>query len=274
MTVINMVKSDAGEAMHLFEVMQKHGVKCSLEMKHGNADPMVSIASAAVQTEYVEGSDGDTVVVSLNDVNLAFPLGEYSYSKFISDIQIDIAIASEIHTAWFSSAEMSPEAIEAAKIYDSTGGEFDDKEVWLDAADETTFDDQLHALKLYMEAGQIIKSTQTIGGGNQILTVGYEATVNAPVGFRLDGREQALISFIRGLSFDDILDATNSLFSKADHTQLEAIQWEDAADRVRAKGFRERAGNLRELAELLGLANTDYCAHILATESETNDAGK
>ncbi|CAM4408206.1 hypothetical protein FHS16_001750 [Paenibacillus endophyticus] len=216
MTVINMIKSDAGEAMHLFEVMQKHGVKCSLEMKHGNADPMVSIASAAVQTEYVKGSDNDTVVVSLNDVNLAFPLGEYSYSKFISDIQIDIAIASESHTAWFSSKAMSLEAIAEAKAY-------------VDLA---------HSLIV------------------------------------LDKHEQALIAYLRELSFDDLLDANMALLDESDRAQREAIQKQTTTDRREADGFRERAGNLRELAELLGLANTDYRAHIEATESETNDAGK
>lgn len=36
MTTIQMIDSNAGEAMHLFDVMKKYGATCSLEFNKGN----------------------------------------------------------------------------------------------------------------------------------------------------------------------------------------------------------------------------------------------
>jgi hypothetical protein len=80
--------------------------------------------------------------------------------------------------------------------------------------------------------------------------------------FELNKHEFALIKQLRLLHFDDLLDASDSLIREADQQQLLAISSQGSLDRIGAKGFRERAENLRALAEALSIANDDYRDHI------------
>jgi hypothetical protein len=117
--VIRMDKSDAGEVAHLFEVMNKYGVKCSLELKADNSpDPLLGVARASVKVDYIEGSEGDTLVVFLDEMELAFPLRNHTFNRHISDCQIDICITSKNHSAFFLSGALPEQGIEEAKKYD------------------------------------------------------------------------------------------------------------------------------------------------------------
>ncbi|MEK8132932.1 hypothetical protein WMW72_34125 [Paenibacillus filicis] len=116
-----MTPSDPGEIIHLFEVIKKYNVQCSLELQSKDSvDPLVSIVGAQVDTEYIERPGGpDAVWVKLDDSELTFDLGLHSFSKHISDCQIDICIASEENAAWFNSGIIPDEGIVKANDYES-----------------------------------------------------------------------------------------------------------------------------------------------------------
>lgn len=118
---IQMIESSVGEALHLFGIMEKHQVPCSLELKiYTQADPFVGVASQPVKAEYLETfkgeGTGDTVVITLGESEFAFEL-DFTVAKYITDSQIDLCIAKENYSAWFSSGHVSPEGINEALKY-------------------------------------------------------------------------------------------------------------------------------------------------------------
>ncbi|MFI8714225.1 hypothetical protein [Brevibacillus brevis] len=131
MTTIQMIDSNAGEVMHLFEVMKKYGATCSLEFNKGNGnDPFIGITGVNVDVEYLEGDatvEGDTLIVKLGETDFAFGLRDHSFSKFISSSQITVAVMANDtdYTAWFNSSVITPEGIEEASDYDATVGDND-----------------------------------------------------------------------------------------------------------------------------------------------------
>lgn len=114
-----MIPSNVAEVLHLFEVMQKYKVNCSLELNTGlSADPFISIASAPVNVEYLECSGGpDAVIVTLGDMDMCFELGSYQFAKYVSSCQIMIAISdnNDTFTAWFNSEAVPSEGIEETR---------------------------------------------------------------------------------------------------------------------------------------------------------------
>ncbi|MED4602559.1 hypothetical protein P9314_17985 [Paenibacillus validus] len=109
---IEMIYSSAGEVTHLFEIMKKYGVRCSLELNtNDSANSLISIAQAAVKVDYLEG---DTVVIHLDEAEFAFDLENHCFGKYVSDCQIDICISSEHYVAWFNSGTIPEEGIEEA----------------------------------------------------------------------------------------------------------------------------------------------------------------
>ncbi|MNT18202.1 hypothetical protein D3C71_1340780 [compost metagenome] len=121
MTITKMNPSSVEEALHLFEVMKKYNVRCSMEMQlSGHIDTFVGIADQPVRAEYIESYDlqvkGDTVVVILGESEFSFELN-LSIGKHITDCQISLCIAGTNYTAWFDSGEVPPEVIEEAKNF-------------------------------------------------------------------------------------------------------------------------------------------------------------
>ncbi|OAB46569.1 hypothetical protein [Paenibacillus antarcticus] len=121
MSTTQMIKSDVSEALHLFEVMGKYNVPCSLELKlDGLCDPFVGISTQPVKAEYLETFDGegrgDSLIVHLGGSEFCFELN-LSVSKHITDCQITLCIVSDKYAAWFSSDVILPEGIEDAKDY-------------------------------------------------------------------------------------------------------------------------------------------------------------
>jgi|GEM_PF-3397650 len=262
MSTIQMFKSNAGEVMHLFEVMARHGVSCSLEMNvEGSADPILGIADATnLSVEYVEGDDGDTVVVNLDNAELAFELQKNTFGKYISDCQVMISIISDDRAAWFNSSAMSPEAIQEAKSYDSTGGEFEDKEVILNHSnDMVNFHEEMKYLNQLLDEGRNIKRVD-VTNGEQKITLGYESNPASYTLIKLDNYELALLKIVRSLKFDDMLDASNGLELEAEGALIAARQCKESNPNA-SVGFEQRAENLRVLAEILPVANADYREH-------------
>ncbi|WP_068786647.1 hypothetical protein [Paenibacillus phocaensis] len=114
-----LVKSTVGEAIHLFEIMQKHNVNCSLEVKSDLLlDPLMGISPSKVKVEYFVRSGGpDSVIVSLGETELNFELNNFSYAKTISNRQITIHIYGVNLHFWFNSGYIPPEGIREAKSY-------------------------------------------------------------------------------------------------------------------------------------------------------------
>lgn len=119
--VTQMLKSHAGEAVHLFKIMQKYGATCSLEFQAKNSlDPLIGIARAKVGVDYFEGSEGDAVIVELDEASFSFELGNHSFLKYVSDCQIEVwAISNDDgYAATFNSGVIPPEGIKEANNYD------------------------------------------------------------------------------------------------------------------------------------------------------------
>lgn len=137
---IQMIESSAGEVLYLFEIMKKFRVTCSLELNTTqSADPLLGIAQAAVRAEYFErhnDESGDAVIVYLGECEFGFDLKNHSFSKHISDCQINIAISSEDYTAWFLSAALPEEGIEEANSYKVLTAESDLEEEIMHICDD------------------------------------------------------------------------------------------------------------------------------------------
>jgi hypothetical protein len=119
--VIQMLESNAGEVIHLFEVMKKHGTTCGVEFKtERSLDPLIGIAQAPVTVEYFEGDDqGDSVIIELGDTSFSFELRNHSFSKYVSDCQIEVCVMENNgnYTAFFNSGGIHPDGIEEANNY-------------------------------------------------------------------------------------------------------------------------------------------------------------
>ncbi|WP_019123592.1 hypothetical protein [Brevibacillus massiliensis] len=178
MQTIKMIDSNAGEIFHLFEVMKKFGVTCSLEFNLEKwVDPFIGISKVDVDVEYLEGGEeGDTLVVKMGEADFSFSLRDHTFSKLISECQIFIAISEKdgSYTAWFNSGFASPKAIAEANNYAEYGAEFDDKEIELNVMSDD-FEDNLRFLNRLLEEGRVIKKASVKGGGEQLLTVGFIA---------------------------------------------------------------------------------------------------
>lgn len=169
MSTIELKESNAGEVKHLFDVMKEYKVGCSLELNVGNSnDPIIS-ANGTVFTEYLESSDGDTLVVSFGGTEFAFGLGTHSFSKEVTGCQIFICIGNDDYTAWFNSGALSCEAIEMANDYDDTYEEFKDKVIGLKMSSHELSESLTYLNELISE-GRVIKNVQVLSSGEQILT--------------------------------------------------------------------------------------------------------
>lgn len=173
-----MAPSSVGEVLHLFEVMEKYQVHCSLEMQiYGHLDPFVGIADQPVKAEYVETFDGqgrgDTVVVTLGESEFSFELN-FSAGKDITDSQISLCIAGTNYSAWFNSGAVPIEGIEEARSYKETtvATPFDAYEVELiEFIRKLEFDDLLDAYDTLMEsAKKATKKSQERIEAKDILT--------------------------------------------------------------------------------------------------------
>jgi hypothetical protein len=171
--VIQMIPSDAGEVCHLFEVMKKHNVTCSLEFKRfDSADPMIGIAGAAVSVEYFEGdidASGDSVIVQLGETELTFDLKSHDFSKYVTDCQIEVCIMSDTYAAFFNSGVIPEAGIEEAKNYSELVYTGEPVEIVLDQYEAALieyiqtlcFEDLLDAHEGIMEAAEKAENMAT-----------------------------------------------------------------------------------------------------------------
>lgn len=174
MTTTILKNAEFGEVLHLFEVMEKHSVPCSLELKLcEDADPFMSIVSQSVKTDFVERTadeGGDAMQIDLGETSLLFSVSE-SYGKEITESQISLCIANETYAAWFSTGEVSPEAIADVHNY-IEDIEFEDEVMAVDVHSDD-FEAALIWLTDRIREGRVIKNVKVLEDGNQILTVGY-----------------------------------------------------------------------------------------------------
>lgn len=162
-------------AFHLLNVMQAHNVLCSLELKGGQADPLLGIAYQPVKVDRILdcAPEDQSLIVSLGEAEFAFNLTGHRFAYLVSKRQIDICVSSENHSAWFSTTTMKKAALDAALDYDS---ESDDKIIHIEVTSED-FEDAFQFLTNLIREGRVIKSVKVLGDGNQVLTVGYVGKV-------------------------------------------------------------------------------------------------
>lgn len=175
---IKMAPSSVSEALHLFEVMEKYQVPCSLEMQlDGQTDPFVGTANQPVKAEYIETYDGqgtgDTVVVTLGESEFSFEL-KFSVGKHITDSQISLCLAGANYAAWFNSGDVPIEGIKEARNYKEAPETilFDAHEVNLiEFIRGLEFSDLLDAHDALMEsANEAVKKSQKLIETKDILT--------------------------------------------------------------------------------------------------------
>lgn len=173
--VSQMKEADAGEIIHLFEILQKHDVLCSLEFKsEGTRDPLFEMTDCRIElVEYFVRSGGpDSILLELDKTGFNFELG-MSFFKDISDYQICICIADTHISAFFSSKTVPDTGIEEARSYVApVDNESEDKEVTLDVHSEE-YEDAKKWLTNLMDEGRVIKKVDAPKDGLQVLTVGY-----------------------------------------------------------------------------------------------------
>jgi hypothetical protein len=176
--VTQMTDSTVSEIIHLFEVMKKYGVKCSLEFQSkGYLDPLFGIVDYPILScEYFEREGGpDSILLILgdeaNNVEFNFELN-ISCFKDISDIQIFTLIANDHYAAFFNSGSIPAEGIEEARNYKELDSDLEDAEIVLDPQEEDYFD-KLDFLHSRLQMRQSIKSFIKLDGGTALLTVGF-----------------------------------------------------------------------------------------------------
>lgn len=122
--VFQMIDCSADEAIHLFKVMEKYKAECSLELKaKQTTDPILGACFVSVKVDYFEGEDeGDSVILNLDNAEFSFDLKNHSFSKHVTDCQIDIAVMEKEggYVAWFCSGGINPGGIEEANNYEET----------------------------------------------------------------------------------------------------------------------------------------------------------
>jgi len=221
-TVRQMQESCAGEIIHLFEVMQKHNVKVSLELQaQGALDPLLAFSILPIdRVEYFESSTGpDSVIIEVGENSFCFELGANCFFKEISNNDIIVSVVSDHYTAWFNSGSIHPQGIDEAKNYK----ELPDPE---DDCDSESID------------------------------------------IALTAEERLLVLTLRGLCFEDVLDATDGILKGADKATDICNTMLASGVKGKAEGFRTRSINLEHLAQVLGDANADYRAHINTEDGE------
>src|SRR5690606_25844119 len=119
-----------------------------------------------VSAEYIEGADGDTVVIRLDDAEFAFELGKHTFYKHISDCQIDITVDGANYSAWFNSDTMTPEAIEEANSYTPLEDKPDDIEICIDPTESAEdYNMNINILADCLRQGLHVKAVSTYGHG-------------------------------------------------------------------------------------------------------------
>ncbi|WP_204787520.1 hypothetical protein [Paenibacillus oryzisoli] len=112
-----MQQTEIHEIEKLFRILQNHRVHCSLELKvEEESDPLLSIVRASVSVDYFQGIDENFLLVELNNgTDFSFSESKSTFHKYVSDCQFDICISSDKFSAFFSSGELSEQAVLEAR---------------------------------------------------------------------------------------------------------------------------------------------------------------
>jgi hypothetical protein len=113
-----MQQTNIYEIEKLLKIMQKYGIRCSLEFKVAEeSEPLLGITQASVTVEYFEDENKEKyLLITLNDADFSFNEKKSTFHKYVSDCQFDICVSSDIFAAWFSSDTLPIEAISEAKL--------------------------------------------------------------------------------------------------------------------------------------------------------------
>lgn len=159
---------NVGEVIHLFETMRRYGVKCHVSINSGG---LFVGASGCVENVEIK-HDGNTLAVFVGeDMGFAFVCPYHrEASTEITDNSIRISVDSRDYSVTFDSGIMPDEVIEMAKLYDDTTDQVGDVKLKITSSEP-------HASTIYLEklllGGRVIKDTQVLSHGEQVLTVGY-----------------------------------------------------------------------------------------------------
>ncbi|CAM4407904.1 hypothetical protein FHS16_001756 [Paenibacillus endophyticus] len=92
-----------------------------------------------------------------------------------------------------------------------------------------------------------------------------------PEPIQLDEHEKALITYIRSLSWEIVLEAGDGMLDQARESELIAFREYKRGNHTSSQGFEDRANMVRKLAELTGAANAEYRANMAAEDGDAND---
>nr|WP_145402982.1 hypothetical protein [Paenibacillus xylanexedens] len=80
---------------------------------------------------------------------------------------------------------------------------------------------------------------------------------------KISEQEAALITYIRTLTFEDMLDACGAISNESREARRNGLEKAyEGASPVNVGGWIDRSENLYKLQELLGFANDDYRKHV------------
>lgn len=111
MSTIQLEKSNAEEVTHLFTVMKKYKVGCTLELNNKIAlQPYITVYDGTFHD--FDLSNESDIQISFGEAEMRFEAKRFSAN--VTDSRIYVLIVSSDFRAWFRSSKLPPEAIEEA----------------------------------------------------------------------------------------------------------------------------------------------------------------
>lgn len=155
-------RASFGKVIHLFETMRRYGVNCLAELE---SDGLHQRTSGSVKVTYTK----DTLTVFVGNTESSFDVS-CELSAKVSGHHIYIGITDCDHGVTFDSGIMPDEVMEMARLYDDTTDQVGDVKLKITSSEPFASTNYLDKLLL---GGRVIKDTQVLGSGEQVLTVGY-----------------------------------------------------------------------------------------------------
>ncbi|MCM3128986.1 hypothetical protein ACFQ3J_08925 [Paenibacillus provencensis] len=168
---IQLVESSVDEALYLFELMDKYGLYCSMELTlTSSRDTFVGVSHQPVKTEFIESKDGDSFVVALGEAEFCFELN-LQISKQLTNRQLFMCVANDEYTAWFNSGALPEKFITEANSYRAPAPD-ENEPIFLEVNDrEKNLIEYLRTLKF----DDLLDATDAIrNGAKEAELKGYE----------------------------------------------------------------------------------------------------